>query len=126
MNYFKWVAILTLSGFMSATAQPLYPLNAEQNKIFQALTHQYRCMVCANESLAESGSTFATDLKQLIFQKIKQGKSKHAINQQLMNRFGTQISLNPPKRANTFFLWSFPFLFLFIGALIYQRKRRVI
>jgi cytochrome c-type biogenesis protein CcmH len=75
-------------------------------------------MVCQNQSIDESNAPLAKDLRILIRDKIKEGKTDKEIYKFLTDRYGDFILLKPPLKLNTYVLWFLPFVFLIIGIFI--------
>ena len=75
-------------------------------------------MVCQNQSIDESNSSLAKDLRILIRNKIKNEKKDDEIYKFLTDRYGDYILLNPPFKVNTLVLWLLPFIFCIIGLFI--------
>jgi len=94
------------------------------------LAANMRCLVCQNQTLADSHSGFAADLRQEMREMIKQGKSNKEIVDFMVARFGDFILFNPPMKSTTILLWFGPFILLLIGGSILiisllRRRRRV-
>lgn len=81
----------------------------------QALQRNLRCLVCQGESLDESGSPLADDLRRLIRTRIAEGQSDRQITQFLVSRYGNVILMKPPLEAGTYALWFGPLLILVAG-----------
>ncbi|WP_041862311.1 cytochrome c-type biogenesis protein [Candidatus Pelagibacter sp. IMCC9063] len=81
-----------------------------------------RCLVCQGQSLNDSNSDFAVDLKKVIKKKITNKQSDKEIYKYLIERYGDWILFNPPLKINTLLLWALPFLFLFVGGLLIYQK----
>lgn len=79
------------------------------------LQRQLRCLVCQGESIDESNSTFAADLRRLVREQMAAGKSDQEVQDFLLARYGDFILLKPPVRPYTWLLWLAPFLVL-VGA----------
>jgi cytochrome c-type biogenesis protein CcmH len=92
----------------------------------QALTQQLRCLVCQNETLADSRADLAEDLRKEIREQMKAGKSDSEIIAFLTQRYGDFVLYNPPVKATTYLLWFGPFVLLIAGTLFLYRylKRR--
>lgn len=92
-----------------------------------ALEQQLRCLVCQNQTIAESQADLAMDLKKEIREQIRAGKSDEQIIQFLVARYGDFVLYKPPFMATTVLLWAGPFA-LMVGGLIvlfvYLRRRR--
>ena len=84
-----------------------------------------RCLVCQNQSIDESSSPLAKDLRTVIREKLLEGKKDDEIYSFLADRYGDFILLKPPFKLNTIALWFLPFSFLLIGLFIifYHNKK---
>jgi len=92
------------------------------------LEEELRCLVCQNQSLADSNAELALDLRREIRQLANQGKTDAEIVHFLKERYGDFVSYRPPFKMSTLFLWIGPPLFLgiaLIWVLIVTRRRRV-
>ena len=76
------------------------------------LQRQLRCLVCQGESIDDSHSPFAADVRQLVRQQIAEGKSDEQIEDFLVARYGDFILMKPPVQPNTWLLWLMPFVVL--------------
>lgn len=83
---------------------------------FQALTKQLRCLVCQNESLADSNAPLAADLRRDVFEQMRAGKSDAEIKAWLTARYSDFVLYDPPLHAGTWLLWFGPVLVLLAGA----------
>ena len=81
-----------------------------------------RCLVCQGQSLNDSNSDFAIDLKKVIKKKIINKKSDKEIYNYLIERYGDWILFNPPLKINTFLLWGFPLMFALLGGVFIYIK----
>jgi len=82
---------------------------------FQALTKQLRCLVCQNESLADSNAPLAADLRRDVFEQMRAGKSDDEIKTWLTARYSDFVLYDPPLHAGTWLLWFGPALMLLAG-----------
>ena len=91
------------------------------------LTQDLRCLVCQNESLADSHAPLAMDLKREIRSKMEQGQSDAQIRDFLQQRYGDFVNYKPPLTASTLLLWAGPLLLLAAGGFVVWRvvSRRV-
>ncbi|HMJ25440.1 MAG TPA: cytochrome c-type biogenesis protein [Pyrinomonadaceae bacterium] len=105
-------------------AQPNEDPKIEQR--MRALTEQLRCLVCQNETLADSRADLAEDLRKQIREQMNAGKSDQEILAFLTQRYGDFVLYNPPVKATTYLLWFGPFVLLFLGGGVLYRylKRR--
>ncbi len=103
---------------LAQTTGPDRPLDdpaAERRAI--ALHKQLRCLVCQNQSIAESNADLARDLRQLVRERIAAGDSDDAVFAFLVARYGDWVLLKPPFNAATSFLWLGPVALLVLGAI---------
>ena len=105
-------------------AQPNEDPQIEQR--MKNLTEQLRCLVCQNETLADSRADLAEDLRKQIREQMKAGKSDKEIIAYLTDRYGDFVLYKPPVKATTYLLWFGPFVFLGGGTIVLYRfvKRR--
>jgi cytochrome c-type biogenesis protein CcmH len=82
------------------------------------LQRQLRCLVCQGESIDDSNSPFAADVRHLVRQQIAQGQSDRQIQDFLVARYGDFILMKPPVQPNTWLLWLAPFLVLGAGGAV--------
>jgi len=93
------------------------------------LTKELRCLVCQNESLADSRADLAGDLRQQIREQMKAGRSDEQIKAWLTQRYGDFVLYRTPIKATTVALWFGPFVLLLAGLaalLLYLRRRRTL
>jgi cytochrome c-type biogenesis protein CcmH len=94
-----------------------------------ALTADLRCVVCQNESLAESRAPLARDLRQEVRELMRQGRSDAEVVAYLTARYGDFVLYRPPLKPATYLLWFGPALFLGIGGAVWylaiRRRQRV-
>ena len=92
---------------------------------YEELTHDFRCLVCQNETVADSDADLAADFRRQIHGMLAAGKSDAEIRAYMVARYGDFVLYKPPVQANTWFLWGGPFLFLAIGlGVVIQVLRR--
>ena len=119
INILKFYIILIFS-FMITSQSYVFADNKSLNKDeiinkTREISQNIRCLVCRNQSIDESNSELAKDLRVLIKGKIIDGLSDKEIYNYLSNRYGDYILLNPPFKTNTILLWLLPFLILISG-----------
>src|SRR5262249_46485591 len=95
---------------------------------YEALTHQLRCLVCQNETIADSGADLAADLRRELREQIGAGHSDAEILKFMTDRYGAFVLYKPPFERRTWLLWAAPGLLLLIGivsagAVILRRSR---
>ena len=110
-------------AIFAQVAQPLEDPAIEER--MRNLTKQLRCLVCQNETLADSQAQLAEDLRREIREQIKAGKSDKEIMAYVSQRYGDFVLYNPPVKATTYLLWFGPFVLLLFGtALLYRYLKR--
>jgi cytochrome c-type biogenesis protein CcmH len=127
--------LLALSTmFHTAFAQPATPdvplqfRDAAEEARFHALASELRCVMCQNQSLADSNAQIARDLRGEILQLMRRGQSDAQIEQFLVARYGEFVLYKPRVEARTWLLWFGPALVLLAGAVavvaIVRRRSR--
>jgi len=111
-----------------AAAQEARPLaeNQQAEARLKALAVELRCLVCQNQTLADSNAPLAEDLRREVREMIAKDMSDHEIIDFLVERYGDFVLYRPPLRVTTALLWIGPFLLLALGgtALILAVRRR--
>lgn len=82
---------------------------------YQSLLEELRCLVCQNQTLADSSSELATDLRVQVKDMLEQGSSDQQILDFMSARYGDFVLYTPPVKSHTLFLWLGPFALLLIG-----------
>ena len=85
---------------------------------FQNLTNELRCLVCQNQTIAESNATLAVDLKKQVAKQINEGKRDKEILLFMEERYGEFVLYNPPVSAENSLLWLGPFIVLVIAVFV--------
>ena len=96
----------------------------EQLERLQQLSTELRCLVCQNQSIAESNAGLAVDLRQQALEQIQAGKSDAAIRSYMVERYGEFILYKPAYSGTTAVLWAGPFLLLVLVAVVIVRGWR--
>ena len=128
-------ALLALSALVLAAAAPMPPQPAEDRPLpdasqelrAQALHQSLRCVVCQNESIAESDAVLAADLRQVVRERVAAGDTDEEVRGYMVARYGDFVLLKPPFEADTWVLWLGPFAVVLLGAIAiaaYLRRRR--
>lgn len=90
----------------------------DENRRVREVAQQLRCAVCQNESVADSGSTLAANMREVIRDKIREGESNDQIKAYFVSKYGDYILMEPRKLGVNWLLWAFPFAALIIGGLV--------
>jgi len=92
------------------------------------LASELRCLVCQNQSLADSNADLAVDLRNEVREQIRAGKSDAEIRAWMTERYGDFVLYRPPVKPTTLLLWVGPFVLLVVavaGLVLYLRRRRL-
>jgi cytochrome c-type biogenesis protein CcmH len=94
-------------------------------KRVMALAEELRCLVCQNQTLAESNAPLAEDLRNQVRERMRKGESDREVVDFLVERYGDFVLYRPPLKATTVLLWFGPLLLLVGGlAVLLRRVRR--
>jgi cytochrome c-type biogenesis protein CcmH len=85
------------------------------------LADELRCLVCQNQTLADSNAPLAVDLRREIREQLQAGKSEREVKDFMVARYGDFVLYRPPFKASTAALWLGPFALLVLGAWLYFR-----
>lgn len=111
---------------ISFASNDLYSFSSSKDAIrFKKIVSEFRCVVCQNQTLDESNTPIARDIKQKIYFLISAKVSDQTIKQYLVDRYGNTILLRPPFNLKTIMLWLFPacaLISLMICWYQYQKK----
>ena len=102
--------------------------DVEQEGRYLDLIHQLRCLVCQNQTIAESNADLAADMREVVKEKVVAGQSNEQIIGFLTDRYGDFVRYRPPVVARTVALWFAPFVlaaaaFLLVPKLANRRRR---
>jgi cytochrome c-type biogenesis protein CcmH len=117
----KVAVILVLMLFTSLTvAKEATPMAAdpEMEKTVNEISAELRCLVCQNQTIADSSAGLAVDLKNQVREMVKAGQSQEEIVDYMVKRYGDFVLYRPPVKATTVLLWAGPFIFLLVGLTI--------
>jgi len=125
------VLATALSAF-SAPAQPAAPAldphgqlqNPALQMRFERITKELRCLVCQNESIADSNVELASDLRRQVREMLVAGQSDDAIFSFMTDRYGEFVRFAPPLSPKTALIWGAPFFMLLVGVTIIYRVAR--
>ena len=101
--------------------------NTDQEKRYQSMITELRCLVCQNQNLADSNADLAKDLRAQTHAMIIAGKADADIVDYMVERYGDFVLYRPPFKASTWLLWVGPFLILLIALVVFSltiRKNR--
>jgi cytochrome c-type biogenesis protein CcmH len=125
-----WLALLLAIAPLTAMAQamddPSPPRFADttEERRFHVLVSELRCVMCQNQSLADSNAQIARDLRREVLVLMRQGKSDREIQDYLVARYGEFVLYRPRIEATTWLLWFGPALLLLVGGFVVARVVR--
>ena len=125
-KFWMLVALLLAGNALAIDPERLEDPALQQR--YEQLTHQLRCLVCQNETIADSNATLAADLRREVREMMRAGKSDMEIRAFLTDRYGDFVLYLPPVTPRTWLLWAAPALLLLggaaIAALVIRRRVR--
>lgn len=125
MRFFLGLLMLVISGSALATIDVMQFKDEAQEQQFRQLTEQLRCPKCQNNSIADSNSMIATDLRQKVYELMQEGKSQKEIVDYMVARYGNFVTYDPPLTPLTVLLWVMPVVAIGLGGwIIFARSRR--
>ena len=99
----------------TGTFNPDTPADSATEARLKVLSDELRCLVCQNQTIADSNADLAVDLRRVVRAQILEGKSDAEIKTYLVARYGDFVLYKPPMQANTMLLWIGPFALLALG-----------
>jgi cytochrome c-type biogenesis protein CcmH len=120
------LALLVAAAPLFAPARDAVPTEQDPVAAKRAveLAEKLRCLVCQNQSIAESNAELALDLRRQIREQIAAGKSDDEIVDFMVQRYGDFVLYRPPLKASTVFLWFGPAALLVLGLWVLLRVLR--
>ena len=100
----------------------VYGDNTKNEKLYNKIITELRCMVCQNQNIAESEAPLAVDLRNKVKIMITNGHDERYIKQYMADRYSDFILYDPPFRIQNLLLWTGPFIFLLILTMLLFRK----
>lgn len=111
----------SLLALVLAAASALAQDPALEKRVM-GLAHELRCLVCQNQTLADSNAPLAIDLRNQIREQLARGASESEVREFMVARYGDFVLYKPPLKATTLLLWFGPFLLLAAGAVLLWRR----
>ncbi len=123
---FGFALLITSTAFAQTPTPEMPPINPELELRLKKLETELRCLVCQNQTLAESPAGLAGDLRREVRLLAESGKNDREIKAHLKARYGDFVLYKPELDSRTWMLWFGPFVLLVAGALlVVQIQRRV-
>jgi cytochrome c-type biogenesis protein CcmH len=120
--------LLTAFAFIASAMEPMDYRDAAEEQRFRTLTEQLRCVMCQNQSLADSNAMIAHDLRLEILRLMREGKTDEQIKQYLVERYTDFVLYKPEVKPMTWLLWFGPGVLVIGGvavifAIVRKRSR---
>lgn len=112
-----WIVLMLVTSAVGAVASQEGTLPPEQEARYRTLIHELRCLVCQNQTIADSDADLAADLRKQVHDRISSGESDADIRRYVTDRYGDFVLYKPALSPRTVLLWTGPFLIL-AGALV--------
>ena len=122
-------SLCILPAQASSTYEAAVATDPVAEKRLQALSRELRCLVCQNETIADSNAELAVDLRREIRGMIQEGRSDNEILEFMVTRYGDFVLYRPPVKAITLLLWGGPIALLLIAVLSlrsYLKRRSIL
>jgi cytochrome c-type biogenesis protein CcmH len=114
MKRLLFILLLMMSG--SSYAVDTYQLpDPKQQETYETLNKELRCLVCQNQTIADSNAELAADLRRQVHEMLQQGKSRDEIVRFMTDRYGDFVLYKPVFKGKTSILWIAPVVFLLLG-----------
>jgi cytochrome c-type biogenesis protein CcmH len=124
------VSLLLVAAALGAMAKEAAPAAADPvlEARMQAIAIELRCLVCQNQTIADSNADLAVDLRNQVREMLRQGKSDREIIDYMTARYGDFVLYRPPVKGTTMLLWFGPAVLLVGGVgilwLVLRRRSR--
>ena len=119
MRMLATLLLCLLVGLATAAIEVRDFESIEEEQRFRTLAEEIRCLVCQNQSLADSGAGLAKDLRDEILLQMRDGKTDEEIKEFLTARYGDFVLYRPPVRPGTWALWYGPVVLVLVGGTIF-------
>ena len=110
----KVCLILLLISTQVSSIEGNEDLTSQERELYQQIIQEVRCLVCQNQSVAESNADLAKDLRTEIMEQVKQGSSEDDIKSYLLLRYGDFVLYDPSFKKSTYILWLSPVLIILL------------
>jgi cytochrome c-type biogenesis protein CcmH len=120
------VMLVMMAALAHAKEAPNAAADPALEKRVMAIAEELRCLVCQNQTIADSDADLAVDLRNQVREKLAQGMPDREVVNFMVQRYGDFVLYRPPVKTTTWLLWFGPFLLL-VGALVFlalKVKRR--
>jgi cytochrome c-type biogenesis protein CcmH len=123
------VALMLLAAPVVAKEATSMAKDPVMEKMVNEISSELRCLVCQNQTIADSSAGLAVDLKNQVREMVAKGQSQDEIVAFMVQRYGDFVLYRPPLKATTIVLWVGPFVLMVAGIVILMinvRKRKTL
>lgn len=129
MNRLPALILALCVGLATAAEAPPVAEDPLLEKRVMRLASELRCLVCQNQSIADSNAELAADLRKQVREMLKSGKTEAEVRQFMVQRYGDFVLYNPPVKSTTMLLWAGPFVLLLVALVtltlaVWRRRSR--
>jgi cytochrome c-type biogenesis protein CcmH len=127
MKFIYFILLFTVHTVCLSAVEYREFENPEQENSYNELIDELRCLVCQNQTIADSNAALAKDLRRQVHEMLQKGKTRQDIVDYMLSRYGDFVLYRPPLKPKTILLWVGPFIFLILGLIllfIYIRKKK--
>lgn len=128
-RWLPWIVLAVLPALAAALDPLAFADDAERDR-YRALAGELRCLVCQNQSLADSPASLAGDLRRVVLERMREGMTDAEIKTYLAERFGDFVLYSPPLDRRTWWLWFGPGVGVLVAlvavAIVVRRRRQVV
>ncbi len=119
-----WVCVV--SPLVWSEEAPSASADPALEKRVMAIGEELRCLVCQNQTIADSHAELAVDLKNQVREMLQKGMTEREIKDYMVQRYGDFVLYRPEIKSSTWLLWGGPFLLLLggLGFLVFKLKQR--
>ena len=98
--------------------------NTELEERYHTLVNELRCLVCQNQTIADSNADLAKDLRREVHDMLVAGKTDDEIKEFMLERYGDFVLYNPPIKPSNYLIWFGPFVLLLVAGILLLRAVR--
>jgi cytochrome c-type biogenesis protein CcmH len=129
MLLLSFIVSINAASVLAKEAEPM-SADPEMEKRVNDISAELRCLVCQNQTIADSHAALAIDLKNQVRQMVASGKTQQQIVDYMVQRYGDFVRYRPPMKPTTYLLWVGPFILLVVGVMLLisnlKKRKRII
>nr|VFK60142.1 MAG: cytochrome c-type biogenesis protein CcmH [Candidatus Kentron sp. TUN]VFK69400.1 MAG: cytochrome c-type biogenesis protein CcmH [Candidatus Kentron sp. TUN] len=117
-----FLTLISGNGANASLFEPRDFSDPAQEALYKTLIEELRCLVCQNQSLADSNAELAGDLRREVYTMVTDGADEDTVKEFMVSRYSEYVLYRPPVTVTTLLLWAGPFLFILAGLAILVLK----